>query len=93
MARPSASSSRRAAAYFAPIAFPDAVTGGVRVERIGTSSVRYCVGIFRGEEDRAAAAGHFVHVYVDRATRRPRPLPDELRAVLEQLKDRLPRRG
>ncbi len=71
--------------YFAPIAFPEAVTGGVRVERIGTSSVGYAVGIFRGEEDRAAAAGHFVHVYVDRATRRPRPLPDGLRRTLEQL--------
>ena len=71
--------------YFAPVAFPDAVTGGVRVERIGTSSVRYGVGIFRGDEDRAAAAGHFVHVYVDRVTRRPRPLPDALRAVLEGL--------
>jgi acyl-CoA thioester hydrolase len=71
--------------YFAPIAFPDAVTGGVRVERIGTSSVRYAVGIFRGDEDRAAAAGHFVHVYVDGVTRRPRPLPEGLRAVLEKL--------
>jgi acyl-CoA thioester hydrolase len=71
--------------YFASIAFPDAVSGGVRVERIGTSSVRYAVGIFRGDEDHAAAAGHFVHVYVDRVSRRPRPLPDALRQVLEQL--------
>ena len=71
--------------YFAPISFPDAVTGGVRVDRIGTSSVRYAVGIFRGEEDRAAAAGHFVHVYVDRITRRPRPLSENLRVVLEAL--------
>jgi acyl-CoA thioester hydrolase len=71
--------------YFAPVAFPDAVTGGLRVDRIGTSSVRYAVGIFRGDEDRAAAAGHFVHVYVDRVTRRPRPLPDTLRNVLEAL--------
>ncbi len=74
-----------ACSYFASIAFPDAVTGGVRVERIGTSSVRYGVGIFRGDEDRAAAAGHFVHVYVDRVARRPRPLPDALRWVLEHL--------
>jgi acyl-CoA thioester hydrolase len=71
--------------YFAPVAFPDAVTGGVRVERLGTSSVRYGVGIFRGDEDRASAAGHFVHVYVDHETRRPRPLPGALRGVLEQL--------
>lgn len=72
--------------YFAPVAFPDAVTGGVRVDRIGSSSVRYAVGIFRGDQDAASAAGHFVHVYVDRETRRPRPLPDNLRAVLEGLR-------
>jgi acyl-CoA thioester hydrolase len=71
--------------FFAPIAFPDAVAGGLRVERIGTSSVRYGVGIFRDDEHRASAAGHFVHVYVDRGTRRPRPLADALRRVLEQL--------
>ena len=71
--------------YFAPVAFPDALTGGVRVERIGTSSARYGVGIFRGEENAASAAGHFVHVYVDRATRRPRPLPEGLRSVLASL--------
>ncbi|MEO1491224.1 MAG: thioesterase family protein [Pseudomonadota bacterium] len=72
--------------YFAPIAFPDAVTGGLRVDRIGTSSVQYGVGIFRGDEDNAAAAGHFVHVYVGRETRRPVPIPDDLRAVLEAVK-------
>jgi acyl-CoA thioester hydrolase len=72
--------------YFASIAFPESVTGGVRVERIGTSSVRYGVGIFRGDEDSAAAAGHFVHVYVDRMTRRPRPLPARLRVVLRDLR-------
>ena len=71
--------------YFASISFPEPVTGGVRVERIGTSSVRYGVGIFRGEEERAAAAGHFVHVYVDRQTRRPTRVPGPLRAVLEKL--------
>jgi acyl-CoA thioester hydrolase len=71
--------------YFAPVAFPDAITGGLRVERIGSSSVRYGVGIFRGGEDAASAAGHFIHVYVDRETRRPRPLPDALLGVLEQL--------
>ena len=74
-----------ACSYFAPISFPERVTGGVRVERIGSSSVRYGVGIFRGEEDSASAAGHFVHVYVDRGTRRPRPLPDPLRRVLQLL--------
>lgn len=72
--------------YFAPLAFPDPVTGGVRVDRIGTSSVQYGVGIFSGEDETAAAAGHFVHVYVGRETRRPVPLPDNLRAVLEAIR-------
>ena len=71
--------------YFAPIAFPDAVTGGLRVERIGGSSVRYGIGIFREDEDSASAAGHFIHVYVDRETRRPTPLPGDLRLVCEGL--------
>ena len=71
--------------YRAPIAFPDRVTAGLRVARLGTSSVRYEVGLFRGDEDEAAAAGHFVHVYVERATTRPTPLPDALRRALEPL--------
>lgn len=71
--------------YFAPISFPDRVRGGLRVARIGNSSVRYEVGLFRNGDDEAAAQGHFVHVYVDRATRRPVPLPDALRAVLQAL--------
>lgn len=71
--------------YFGAISFPDRVVGGLRVDRIGTSSVQYGIGIFRNDEDRASAAGHFVHVYVDSETRRPVPLPDRLRAVLESL--------
>ena len=71
--------------YFAPIAFPDEVHAGVRVMRIGRSSVRYEVGLFRNEEDQAAAAGHFTHVYVDRATTRPVPIPDATRAFLASL--------
>lgn len=69
-------------AYFAPISFPEAVTGGMRVDRLGSSSVTYAVGIFRGDEDQAAAAGTFTHVYVDRETRRPVPLSDEVRERL-----------
>ena len=68
--------------YFAPIAFPQAVTAGVRVAQLGRSSVRYEIGLFAGEAPTCAAAGHFVHVYVDRATRRPVPLPGPLKAVL-----------
>ena len=69
--------------YHAPLAFPDRVTAGVRVARIGRSSVRYEIGLFRGDADAASAEGFFVHVYVDRATRRPVALPEPLRAVLE----------
>ena len=72
--------------YFAPLAFPQAVDAGIRVAHIGTSSVRYEVGLFGTGEPLCAAAGHFVHVYVDRATRRPVPLPPRLREVLQALK-------
>ncbi|MDP3417448.1 thioesterase family protein [Falsiroseomonas sp.] len=65
--------------FHAPIAFPDAVTAGLRVERVGTTSIRYGIGIFREAGQQVSAEGHFVHVYVDRATqRRPTPLPDVL---------------
>lgn len=68
--------------YFSPIAFPDAVRVGLRVGKLGRTSVRYEIGIFRGDEKRASAQGYFVHVYVDRATRRPAPLPRDLHAAL-----------
>lgn len=71
--------------YFAPLAFPEAVEAGLRVAHLGRSSVRYQVGLFARGSDRCAAAGHFVHVYVDRATRRPVPLPADLQAVLTGL--------
>jgi acyl-CoA thioester hydrolase len=68
--------------YHASVAFPDAVTVGVRVARIGTSSVRYEIAVFRNDEDEAAAEGHFVHVYVERAGMRPVPIPEASRAAL-----------
>ena len=71
--------------YFAPVEFPQLVEGGLRVARIGASSVRYEVGLFRAGEPLTAAKGHFVHVYVDRATRRPAALPPRLREVLAAL--------
>jgi acyl-CoA thioester hydrolase len=71
--------------YFAPLAFPQDVEAGVRVARIGASSVRYEVGLFATGQPHSAAAGHFVHVYVDRATRRPVELPAPLRAALQTL--------
>jgi acyl-CoA thioester hydrolase len=71
--------------YFSPMAFPDVVHAGLRVATLGSSSVRYEVGLFRNDDARASAQGHFVHVYVDRITRRPVVLPPELRAVLDAL--------
>ncbi|MCG6114241.1 MAG: acyl-CoA thioesterase [Mesorhizobium sp.] len=71
--------------YFSEMAFPDIVTAGLRVARLGSSSVRYEVGLFRNDETETAAEGFFVHVYVDRATRRPKPLGENLRALLETI--------
>jgi len=69
--------------YFSELAFPDVVTAGIVVTKLGTSSVRYEVGLFRNDEQRAAAEGFFIHVYVDRTTRRPRALPQALRETLQ----------
>ena len=71
--------------YMSPLTYPETVTGGLRVAHLGRSSVRYELAVFPEGSDVAAAQGHFVHVYVDRATRRPVELPRELRAVLEPL--------
>jgi acyl-CoA thioester hydrolase len=71
--------------YFRSITFPDVVHAALRVARLGNSSVRYDVAIFRNDEDEAAAQGHFIHVYVARDTRQPMALPPELRAALEPL--------
>ena len=72
--------------YFAPLAFPQPVEAGLRVAHVGTSSVRYEVGLFAPGEPLAAAVGHFVHVYVDRVTRRPVPLPPALLQALAPLR-------
>ena len=71
--------------YFAPLAFPQTIEAGIRVARLGSSSVRYEVGLFAQSEPLTAAKGHFIHVYVDRATRRPVPLPATLKQFLETL--------
>jgi len=71
--------------YFSSLAFPDAVWAGLRVSKLGNSSVRYEVGLFRNDEQTASAQGHFVHVYVDRASNRPTPLPAPMRAALQRL--------
>ena len=57
--------------YFGELAFPDVISAGIRVKKLGSSSVIYEVGLFRGHEDEASAEGHFVHVNVDRETRQP----------------------
>ncbi len=71
--------------YFESLAFPQTVHAGIRVEQLGRSSVRYGIGLFGGDATATAAIGQFTHVYVDRATRRPVPLPDALRGMLEPL--------
>lgn len=69
--------------YFAPVAYPDPLDVGVRVERLGTSSVHYGVALFRAGDEVARAAGAMVHVFVDRAGGKPAPAPPRLRAALE----------
>ncbi len=72
--------------YFSPVEFPQTVEAGLRVAHIGRSSVRYEVGLFVQGQALTAAKGHFVHVYVDRAARRPADLPSRLKSVLEALR-------
>jgi acyl-CoA thioester hydrolase len=71
--------------YFAELRFPEIVTAGLGLERLGTSSVVYRLALFGEGSAEPAAVGRFVHVYVDRETRRPTPLPDVIRVALEQL--------
>lgn len=71
--------------YFSSISFPDTVHAGVRVAKLGNSSVRYEIALYRNDEPLPSAAGHFVHVYVDRGTKRPTPIPTAVRAALARL--------
>ena len=71
--------------YFSPLAFPQTVEAGLRVARLGSSSVRYEVALFAQDQDLCAACGHFVHVYVDRVSRRPVSLAQPLKQLLETL--------
>ena len=70
-----------------PLSFPEVVDAGLSVTRIGTSSVIYAIGLFRAGDDEPAALGRFVHVWVDRITQRPVPVPPVIRAALEPLLD------
>ena len=71
--------------FFSSMGFPDVVNVGMKVVHLGNSSVRYEIGLFRNEEDTACAVGEFVHVYVNRASNRPVPIPDDVRAVVQTL--------
>jgi len=68
--------------FHQPLSFPETIDAGLLVRRIGTTSVTYEIGIFRQGEDEPAATGRFVHVWVDRATQRPAPIPPRVRAAL-----------
>ena len=72
--------------YFSSVAFPDKIQIGIAVTDLGTSSMRYAIGIFREDEDLASAQGHLIHVAVARATGRPVPLPDVMRHGLETIR-------
>jgi acyl-CoA thioester hydrolase len=71
--------------YFAPLAFPQDVDVGLAVASLGRSSIRYRIGIFAAGEEQAAAQGEFVHVVVDRASRRPVDIPQDWRLALEAI--------
>ena len=71
--------------FLGEMAFPETIEGGVRVEKLGNSSVRYGIGLFRQGQDAPAAEGWFVHVFVDRLTRKSVPIPSALREALRRL--------
>lgn len=71
--------------YFAPLSFPGDVEVGIAIERLGSSSVTYRIGVFGAGVDGPSAQGHFTHVYVDRKNRRPAPLPDGWKDKLGRL--------
>lgn len=72
--------------YLKPLAFPGVIDVGLRVGKLGNSSVRYELAIFKQGENFAVATGYFVHVFVDRGTQRPVPMPATIRAALERLR-------
>ena len=73
--------------FHKPFAYPEPVIACMRVGHLGTSSVRYELALFGDGEDVARADGHFVHVFVERKTGRPTPIPSGIRAALERLRD------
>jgi acyl-CoA thioester hydrolase len=71
--------------YFSPIAYPDLIHVGLKVVHLGNSSVKYELAIFKNDDDNASAAGNFVHVYVNRSTNKPTPIPQNVREILAGL--------
>jgi acyl-CoA thioester hydrolase len=71
--------------YHQALAYPEPLRAAVRVDRLGNRSVTYGIGVFRAEEPTAAAHGYFVHVFVDRQSRRPVPIPETMRQALARI--------
>ena len=71
--------------YRAPLAYPDRLRAGLRVDKLGNRSVTYGIGIFKEGEEEAAAHGYFVHVFVDRQTRKPVAIPERMREALARI--------
>ncbi|MCP3908305.1 MAG: acyl-CoA thioesterase [Oceanicoccus sp.] len=71
--------------YLAPIAFPDKIEVGVRIDRLGNSSCQYGIGIFTEKEEQACAFGHFIHVFVDRVSNKPVEIPDDMRKNMKKI--------
>ncbi|HEY8072792.1 MAG TPA: thioesterase family protein [Labilithrix sp.] len=71
--------------YLAPASYPEVLEGALRVGHLGRSSVRYEIGIFRPNTEEPCAFGHFVHVFVDRASRRATAMPEQIRSALERI--------
>jgi len=72
--------------FLSPLSFPDQISAGLAIERLGTSSVTYAIVLFRNADDHPCAIGRFRHVYVDRTTRRPVAIPVAIRSVIDTLK-------
>jgi len=77
-------------AYFSSLSFPDTVHAGIRVAKLGNSSVRYEIALFRNDDEQPCAAGHFVHVYVERSSNRSSPIPSPVRDVLATMLTAVP---
>jgi acyl-CoA thioester hydrolase len=72
--------------FYRSFAYPEKIQGGLRIGRLGTSSVQYEIGLFGRDDTSARADGRFVHVFVDRASQRPAPIPPRIRAAFERIK-------